>query len=328
MTQPIRWGILSTASIANAFASDLPRVKDAELLAVASRTLQKADNFGDKYDIPRRYGSYEDLVADEDIDAIYVATPHGRHYADAMLCLRAGKAVLCEKAFTLNAREARSLINYARAHDIFLMEAMWTRFIPAVQHAQQLVADGTIGDVRSLQAEFGFKAPYDPDSRLFNPELGGGALLDIGIYPMTLLYLFLGAPESMTSSAILGETGVDEQSGIVLQYSNETTASINMSMRVRMNNTATIYGTKGYIRLHGNFWHAKAFDLVIYDQKEETIPVPYDGGGYQFEIEEATRCLQEGKLESDIAPLDETLEIMQLLDALRADWGVRYPHEM
>lgn len=328
MTKVIRWGILSTGNIAHALAGDLPLVENSELLAVASRSQTSADKFGDQYNIPRRYASYEDMVNDPDIDVIYVATPHGRHYADAMLCLRGGKAVLCEKAFALNAKETRALIQYARANDLFLMEAMWSRFIPAIQQIQNLIQSGAIGQVRMVTANFGFNADFDATSRLFDPQLGGGALLDIGIYPLTLAWLICGAPESIVSRAITGKTGVDEQAGVVMRYPDGAIANLVFSLQAKMPDTASIYGTEGTINIHPRWWYTKSFEIVRPSGEIELIDAPYAGRGYQFEAQEVVNCLLSGQLESNTAPLDETLAIMEIMDGLRSDWGVKYPHEM
>ncbi|MEC9381026.1 MAG: Gfo/Idh/MocA family oxidoreductase, partial [Candidatus Latescibacterota bacterium] len=219
MTDPIRWGILGTGNIAKQFARGLTSVEDARLVAVGSRAPETAAAFGDEFEVPHRHATYEALAADDEVDAIYVSTPHPFHKDNSILCLTSGKAVLCEKPFTVNAAEAAAVIDVARAENRFLMEAMWTRFVPAVVRLRQLLAEGAIGDVRMVQADFGFRAGVNPEGRLFNLDLGGGALLDVGIYSLSFAAMILGAsPDQVVSAANLGSTGVDEQSAFLLRY--------------------------------------------------------------------------------------------------------------
>lgn len=322
-----RWGILATGSIAASMAEALQAVEEAELLAVGSRSQASADAFGDKWQILRRYSSYEALVADPDIDIIYIATPHNFHYENMRLCLNAGKHVLCEKPLTLNANEAAECIELAQEKGLFLMEAVWMRFFPAMAQVRQWVADGTIGDVRLIQADFCINVPYDPQHRLYNPALGGGALLDLGIYPLSFTTMLLGHPTKTIGRAHIGETGVDEVMALTLLYDNDTTAHLVSSMRLNKPIEATIFGSKGSIQVHPTFLHAKDLTLHVYGEEAQKVSVPYLGNGYVHEVEEVHACLRAGKLESDLMPLAETYHMMQLMDELRAEWRVVYPGE-
>lgn len=328
MTHKIRWGILSTGFIAKTFAEGLAVLPDAELIAVGSRTQASADSFGKLFDIPRRYASYEALAQDPDVDVIYVATPHPFHKENSLLCLEAGKAVLCEKPFAINAEEAEAVIKVAQAKQLFIMEAMWTRFIPLMVKLRQLLAEGAIGEVRMLTADFGFRIPFNAQSRLLNPELGGGALLDVGIYPVSLAFmLFGGAPAEITSMAHLGQTGVDEQAAITFRYPEGQLALLHTAVRTETPQEAIIMGTEGRIKIHAPWWRPSRLTLSLPRQPDEVIDIPYHGNGYNYEAAEVMRCLRAGKLQSDTMPHEETLTIMQTLDKIRAQWGLSYPSE-
>ncbi len=246
----IRWAILGTGKIASEFAEGLSQLKDATLLAVGSRQLETAQRFARQYGVPHAYGSYTELVADSEIDVVYIATPHVTHKTYCLLCLAAGKAVLCEKPFTLNRAEAQEVIALARAKGLFCMEAMWTRFIPLMRRVQQLIAADTIGEVRMLQASLGFQVPFDPAHRAYNLDLGGGALLDLGVYGLSLASQLLGVPEVITSHATIGTTGVDEQAAVTLGYRQGQIATITTSLNTYCANDAVIMGTKGALHIH------------------------------------------------------------------------------
>jgi dihydrodiol dehydrogenase / D-xylose 1-dehydrogenase (NADP) len=324
----IRWGILSTGNIAAKFAEGLKQLPDAELAAVGSRTQASADSFGEQWGIPRRHGSYAALMADPEVDAIYIGTPHPLHHENALGCLEAGKAVLCEKPFTINARQTEEVIARARKKRIFLMEAMWTRFLPVFVKIRALLSEGALGDVRQVQVDFGFRAEVNPKSRLFDPALGGGALLDLGVYPVSLSSMVFGeAPRRIVSAATLGATGVDEQSAAVMEYSDGRLAVISCSFRFDSPQEAHLIGTRGRIRIHPPWWHADTITVSRADRKDETITLPNLGNGYPHEAVEVMQCLRNGKLESDVMPLEESLRIMQTLDSIRAEWGLKYPGE-
>ncbi|NBC19308.1 MAG: Gfo/Idh/MocA family oxidoreductase [Bacteroidetes bacterium] len=326
-TSVIRWGILGTGGIARKFAADLQLLPDATLHAVGSRAEERANTFGDRFDVPQRYGAYADLAADPDVDIVYVATPHPSHHADARVCLAAGKAVLCEKPFTLNADEAADLIALARERGLFLMEAMWTRFLPVFGDVQRLLDAHAIGEVQLVQGDICAHRAFDAGHRLFNPELGGGALLDLGVYPISLASQVLGPPDAVTSSAVLGATGVDEQSAYVLRYDSGAMAVLAASFRTNGPREIVISGTGGRIRIHARWWCATTITIERDGQDAETIARPYEGHGYQFEAAHAMDCLRAGRAESPVMPLGETLQIMQTLDRLRAPWGLVYPGE-
>ena len=327
MTDTIRWGILGTGAIAKTFAEGLSVLPDAELVAVGSRTQDSADAFGDAYHIPHRHPSYAALASDRDVDVIYIGTPHSLHCEDTIMCLDAGKAVLCEKPFAINASQATDMIALAREKGLFLMEAMWSRFLPIIVQVRGLLADGAIGDLRMLSVDFGFRADVDPKSRLFDPHLGGGALLDVGIYPISLASMLLGPPTRITSMAHLGETSVDEQAAIIFGYGEGQLAILATAIRTDTPVEATLSGTKGRIRIHAPWYHGTALTLSVTDHEDVVMRLPYKGNGYTHEAIEVMRCLREGKLESDIMSLDETLSIMETMDTVRAQWGLSYPME-
>lgn len=323
----VRWGILGTGRIATTFAEGLQALPDAELTAVGSRSEQAAANFGTRFGATRHYASYAALAADPNVDIIYVATPHPQHHASARLCLEAGKAVLCEKPFTLNASQARDLVQLARERHLFLMEAMWTRFLPALTEVQRLVAEGAIGEPRILTADFGFHKEFDPSHRLFDLTLGGGALLDVGVYLISLASLFFGPPAQIQSLATLGPTGVDEQAALLLGYNNGRLAQLTAAITTATPMEATLIGSAGSIRLHSPWWRATSFSVASNGNAAQTSEAPFVGNGYCHEAAEAMRCLRAGVGESPIMPLDETLAVMATMDRVRVDWGLRYPGE-
>ena len=322
-----RWGILGPGNIAKKFATGLQALDDAELVAVGSRAKERADAFADQFKAPRRYGSYETLVQDPDVDAIYVATPHPFHKENSILCLEAGKAVLCEKPFAINQREAQAVIDVARRKQVFLMEAMWTRFLPVTLKVREWITSGAIGQVQMMSADFGFRANVNPQGRLFNLHLGGGGLLDVGIYPISYASMVFGAqPKKIFSQANIGETGVDEQTAMVFGYEGGGMALLSCAVRTRTPHEATIMGTNGMISVPPAFWNGTKATLSA-GGKTETIDLPHKGNGYEYEAAEVARCVRAGKIESDGLPHAETLAVMQTLDAVRAQWGLKYPME-
>ncbi len=323
----IRWGILSTGRIARAFASALKQVPGAKLFAVGSRHRVTADEFAINYDVPRAYDSYEALAADPDVDVIYVGTPHPMHAENTLMCLRAGKHVLCEKPFAVNATQARAMIDLARQKRLFLMEAMWTRFIPAVVRAKALIDDGALGKLWMMSGTFGFRAPFNPKGRLFAPELGGGSLLDVGVYVLSFASWLFGAPKHIQSAARIGSTGVDEHAVMQLVYEGGELAALASAISLKMPIEVLLAGTEGYLTLHEPFYKTQRFTVTPVEGEPQTYHVPYEGNGYQFQAIEVMRCLRAGLLESPNMPLDETLQIMQTMDAIRAQWGLRYPDE-
>ncbi|MDU4695388.1 MAG: Gfo/Idh/MocA family oxidoreductase [Paenibacillus sp.] len=323
----IKWGILAAGGIAESFAGDLAYAKNGEAYAIGSRNLEKAKAFAEKIGIPKAYGSYEELVADPEVDAVYVATPHPYHKENVLTALRAGKAVLCEKPFTVNSTELEELVAYARERKLFLMEAMWTRFLPVIRRVREWLAAGRIGEVRLVKADFGFRVGWDPAGRLLNPELGGGALLDAGIYPISFASMVLGPhPQHVQSTAHLGETGVDEHFSVLLTYNNGAVASLNGAVRLAIGNDAYIHGTNGKIYVPG-FLNATTATLYVDGEEPETVTDDRTFKGYAYEAEAVGRALSAGLTESSDIPLDESLAILRLMDQIRGQWGLKYPFE-
>jgi len=327
MVNSIRWGILGTGWIANEFAQGLAQLADAELVAVGSRTAESAQRFGEQYHVPHRHASYQALAEDADVDVIYVATPNLLHKEHSLLCLESGKPVLCEKPFALNAREAAEMIQVAREKKLFLMEAMWSRFLPLMAKVRTLLAEGAIGDVQMLVADLCIQFDFDPADRRYAPDLGGGTLLDLGVYPISFASMIMGPPSKIATLAHLGETGVDEQAGIVFRYNQGQVSTLHTSIRVDSPVEAIPLGTKRQIRLHPWWLQPDTLTLSVTGQETTTIEMPFEGNGYQFEAAAVMDCLRANKLESDLMPLDETLSIMQTMDAIRAQWGLKYPME-
>ena len=328
MNEKIRWGILGSGRIAKSLAEGLSVLPEAELAAVGSRSQESADAFGEQFNVPRRHPSYEALANDPEVDVIYVATPHSLHKENTLICLEAGKRVLCEKPFAVNAAEAREMVRVARQHDVFLMEGMWARFPPGMVKVRQLIADGAIGEVRSLQADFGFKAKdRDPKGRLFNPELAGGSLLDIGIYPVSLSSMLFGKPVEIVSTWHKGETGVDEQSAYLFRHPGGALSVMHASIQAETSQEVVISGSEGRIRIERQCWRPQEILLTREDDSEERFSLPFEGNGFNYEAAEVMRLLRAGKKESEIMPLDESIAVMETLDAIRAQWGLRYPME-
>ena len=324
MTRIIRWGILGTGRIARDFASGLRATPDAVLAAVGSRSVDSAASFASAFEVPLVFGSYEELVACPGIDIIYIATPHPMHAANAILALRAGKAVLCEKPFAMNRREAGEMVALARAKNLFLMEAMWTRFMPALAEVKRIIASGEIGKVTQLHADFGFSATPDPAHRVNDPTLGGGALLDRGIYPLSIACALLGQVETVQAQAIMGETGVDLTTAFTMRHAGGTLSVCSCSLRARAPSELVVSGTRGSVRMHRMFHMAESITVDLLDGPSRTISTPWIGNGYAHEAIEAGRCLREGLLESPAMTHDDTLAIMGLLDTIRKQIGLRY----
>ncbi len=322
------WAILGLGNIAHKFAQDLALVPQARLHAVASRSLAKAQAFATEFDVPHAVGSYEDLLTVPGIDAVYIATPHSEHCAHTLLCLRAGLPVLCEKAFAQNVSQAQEMVRVARERRVFLMEAFWTRFFPAIAQALALVEAGYIGDVKHLEADFGFATPYQPEGRLFNPALAGGSLLDIGVYPLFISQLFLGIPSAVGAVATPAPTGVDLNCAMSLAYPSGATASLFSTIAAQTENRCVLYGTKGKLHLLGRF-HAPVGVQVqlVGEESPQVFPCPTPGIGYHYEAAHVQACLAQHLTESPLLSLDFSLHLMQQLDAVRQQIKLRYPGE-
>ncbi len=327
MARTINWGIIGLGKIAHKFAQDLKMVKDARLLAVASSSTGRSQEFAKTYGAQYDYGTYEGILECPDLDVVYIATPHNLHYENTLLCLRKGIAVLCEKPFSITAAQTAEMIETARSSNTFLMEALWTRFLPMMEKVLELIASGAIGEVWSVKADFGFKADFEPRSRLYDPQLGGGALLDIGIYPVFLAQLLFGKPEKIKALAHMGPTGVDEETGVIFEYSGGQMAHLHASIRSKTKTEAFIYGELGTIHIHSRWHESSGFTLLIPDQRPQDFMFTMRGKGYNFEAQEVVLCLQEGLKESPRWPLESTRSLMTLLDDIRREAGIVYAED-
>jgi predicted dehydrogenase len=308
----IRWGIIGTGGIAQAFARDLEHTDTGVVAAVGSRRPETAEAFG----FGRAHGSYEALVEDPDVDAVYVATPHPFHHANARLALEAGKPVLVEKAFTMNAAEARDLVALARERGLFLMEAMWTRFLPHMAALRTLIADGELGELVTVIADHGQWFPKDLDFRLFAPELGGGALLDLGVYPVSFASMLLGAPAAIATLSTPAFTGVDGTTSILLRAAGGAHAVLTCTSAAVSPTTAAIVGTDARVEIPGRWYGPNPLHLFPREGEPRVIETPSVGHGLHYEAAEVARCLEAGLLESPLLPLDETISIMEIMDAI------------
>ncbi|MFC8271209.1 Gfo/Idh/MocA family protein [Streptomyces sp. NPDC057271] len=328
MGKTVRWGVLATGGIAAKFAGDLLAADDNEVVAVASRTKASARAFADRFGIPRAYGGWAALVADPDVDVVYVATPHHAHREAAGLALEAGKPVLCEKALTLNAREAEELVALARDRGLFLMEAMWMYCNPLIRRIRELVAEGAVGEVRTVQADFGLAGPFAADHRLRDPALGGGALLDLGVYPVSFAQLLLGEPDSVQAHALLSPEGVDLNTGMLLGWSSGASALLSCSLVADTPMVASVTGSAGRIDVPAGFFFPDRFTLRRHGREPEEFVLDGDRQSLLPEAAEVARCLRAGLTESPLVPLDGSLAVMRTLDAVRDRIGVRYPGEL
>ena len=319
----IRWGILGAGGIAHKMADAIIHHTASELVAVGSRTPGKAEAFVADAGEGTAYTSYEEVVNDPDVDAVYVATTHNDHHEPALLAIEAGKHVLVEKAFTQNTAQAETVIAAARAKGVYLQEAMWTRFLPHVVELRAAIERGEIGDIVSLQADHSQALTHV--ERMFRPELAGGALLDLGVYPIAFAHDILGVPDAITAVGRLRDTGVDGQVSMVFEYPTSQ-ATLHTTMEVRGPNTAVITGTEGRIEIADTFYAPSTFTVTRQDGTSWT----YDGrveNGFQYEAAELARNVAEGRMESAILPLDQTLEIMRIMDEVRDQIGLVYPNE-
>ncbi len=325
----VKWGILSTGAIAHTFAKTLVFNENSIPYAVASRTQEKAENFGKEYGFEKCYGSYEDLVKDEEVEVVYIGTPMHSHYEDSLLCLNNGKHVLCEKAVTLNTKELEELLRVAKEKNLFFMEAMWMKCLPAFLKAKELVLSGVIGEVEMIKADFCNRCGYDENNRLFRLDTGGGALLDLGVYTISFATSFLGLePSEIVSFAQFGQSGADFEDTVILKYEKGAFAALNSGFNSSSRNNATIIGSKGTIEFAEWFFFATEFNLYDKDNKfVEKFTFSHDLNGYEFEVREVESCLEAGKLESDLVPHNDSIKIMKIMDTCRSQWGFKYPNE-
>ena len=328
MNNKIKWGILSTGHISKKFADALALLPDAVLAAVASRDLETAKNFAEKYNVPKAYGTYEELAADPDIDVIYIGTPHTFHLENSVMCMRKGKAVLCEKALTINAAEAREMVRVAREQNLFLMEAMITRHVPLIKKVLAWIREGRIGEVRMVRASRCARGVFPPGARQMNPELGGGSLLDVGVYVISFAsMIFQKSPLETVGIGHIGDWESDEQGVAILKYGNGEIADLSFALRTAAVNEAYIFGTEGYIKIDDVFAVPTKASLFVNKVEVEVLEEPIIGNALNYEAEEVMRCLKLGLKESPFMPMDESVQIMEIMDNIRKPWGLVYPND-
>jgi predicted dehydrogenase len=329
MNETIKWGILGTGRISRAFAEGLKCTSNGSLHGVASRTKTNADLFGEEWEVPRAFENYQALAESDEIDAVYIATPHTQHAENSILCMKNGKSVLCEKPFAVNSAQVEKMMAQAKESNVLLMEGMWSRFPPLMYKLREILSSGQIGEIRTLQADFGFSPPSrDPKGRLFNLELAGGSLLDIGIYPISLASMVMGRPDSFVSDWHCGPTGVDEQASLVFKYKNGSMALLHSSLESETRQEAFISGTEGNILIHKQCWKPQKMTVdFLRSGKTDVIEMPFVGNGFNYEAEAFGELMLSGKKESPIMPLNESLEIIKLMDEIRSSWGLKYPGE-
>jgi predicted dehydrogenase len=327
VTSEIRWGIVGPGRIAEQVVKDFGVVDGARAVAVASRSLDRARDFAARHGIDRAHGSYADLLADPEVDVVYVATPHPQHSAVALAALRSGKALLVEKAFTATVAGAREVIELSRETGVFAMEAMWTRFQPAVVRLRELIAEGAIGEVRSVQADLGVQRDFDPTDRLFAKELGGGALLDLGVYVVSFAQMLLGDPDTVHATGSTFENGVDAEASLLLGYADGRSATLMTSLHNALPGQARVFGTAGWIDVLPRFHHPQTIVLHRAGAEAEEITLPQLGGGYSHELIEVTECLRAGRTESAVMPLADTLAVQQVLEDAAGQLGVTFTED-
>lgn len=319
------WAILGCGKIASKFAEDLHRTPGANLYAVASRNQEKADLFREAFNAEVSYGSYKEMVRDNTIDIVYIATPHMFHKEHTLLCLKNNLAVLCEKAFAMNQGEVEEMIAFAKAQNLFLMEALWTHFVPHYQFVLQTVESGTLGKIKSLEADFGFNAPFDPASRLYNKSLGGGSLLDVGIYPVFAALTLLGYTENISAKAHIGPTGVDHHCSMTLTYGNDVTATLFSAIDTQTDTTCLITLEKGEILIHSRFHDPTRVTVTINGVSEtHEFPIPLGVNGYHYEILHCQDMLSKGRTESTIMTFEKSRNLIKMLDTIRTKIKLEY----
>jgi predicted dehydrogenase len=314
VTEEIRWGVVGPGRIAEKVVEDFAVVDGARVVAVASRSRDRAQDFASRHGIERAHGSYAEVLADPEVDVLYVATPHPQHHAVALGALRAGKALLVEKAFTATLAGAREVVELSRETGVFAMEAMWTRFQPAVVRLRELIADGAVGEVRSVQADLGVQRDFDPADRLFAKDLGGGALLDLGVYVVSFAQMLLGDPDTVTATGSTFSTGVDAEVSLLLGYADGRSAALMTSLRNGLPGQARVFGTAGWIDVLPRFHHPQTIVLHRAGAEPEEITLPQLGDGYAHELVEVTECVRAGRSESAVMPLADTIAVQQVLE--------------
>jgi predicted dehydrogenase len=327
MGKRYRWGIIGAGHIAHKFADALRHVENAKLQAIASTNAQRAKEFAKKYSIPDIHDGYGKLFSSEAVDIVYIATPHNFHCNNALDALKAQKHVLCEKPMAVNRSQVKQMINAAQENTVFLMEAMWTRFLPMMTEVRDIIEDGTIGDPQLLYADFGVKFDYDPKHRTYNPDLAGGALLDLGVYCIALASMIFGKPNTILSTVKIAETGVDERSTVILEYENAKVAVLFQALDLEGPREALIVGTEGSIKLHSGWTAGSDYSLKLNNGTEKKISAETCENGFIYQIMAVQDSLDAGKTQCELMSLDETLAITETMDALRSQWGLTYPFE-
>jgi predicted dehydrogenase len=327
VTEDIRWGIIGPGRIAQNVVKDFAVVDGARAVAVASRSQERAEAFAGRHGLERAYGSYSELIADPDVDVLYLATPHPQHHALALAGIRAGKALLVEKAFTATAAGAQEVVDLARETGVFVMEAIWTRFQPVIVAVRDLVADGAIGEVRSVQADLGVTRVYDPTDRLFNVALGGGALLDLGVYVVNIAQMMLGNPSRVVAAGSLFPSGADAEASLLLDYGDGRTAALTTSLRNALPGQARVFGTAGWIDILPRFHHPETIVLHRAGAEPGTITRTPVGAGYAHELIEVTDGVRAGRTESAVMPLADTLAVQSILGEAAEQLGVRHAED-
>ncbi|MHA7155783.1 Gfo/Idh/MocA family protein [Arthrobacter sp. TMN-50] len=331
--KPLRWGVVATGRIANNVTHDIAGLEDSVLQAVSSRSQASAQAFAAEFGFATSYHDadgvtgYQRLFDDPAVDVVYIATPHAQHYEVAEAALESGKHVLCEKAFTVNAREAAELIDRARANNLFLMEALWSRFLPSVNRAWEIIHSGELGEIRWVQADLGFPSDHGRDHRLWDPAAGGGALLDLTVYPLTWALGALGFPSAVTATAALNDDGIDTQNGLTLTYRNGAQAQLTSSLVSSGPGQATVSGSAGWLRTGSVLHNPRELTIQPHQGEQRVETFVQAGRGYVYELRETTRCIQQGLTESPTMPWADTLNIMRLLDGVRDQLGLRYVND-
>ena len=316
MNKTYKWGILGAARIAKKFAEGLKILPNAELYAIAARSQERAEAFKEKHGFTKAFGCYEEMLADPELDVVYIATTNNLHFEHTMMCLEAGKAVLCEKPFASNLSQVEQMVKKAREKKVFLMEALWSRFVPSMIQFKEMAGNGTIKRPMLLQCDFGFISHFDPNNRVYNPELGGGSIPDIGIYPVfTAIYLF-GKPETIEVVSVPAPTGTDWTTSVLFKHKNKEISMLTSSFEMILNNEARVYGEGGYLKLHNMFHMPTRLTLRTNDGRETEVPVNHIGNGYNYEAVEVMDCLDRGLIESSALPHSFSIDLIKILDEI------------
>ncbi len=323
MDKKINWGIIGLGKIAHKFAADLKLSKRAVLYGVASRDAAKAELFKEKYKSVKSYGSYEALADDPEIDIVYIATPHVSHFENTMMCLEKGKSVLCEKPLGMNSEQVKKVADEARRRNLFLMEGIWTRFIPATEKLLEILDERLIGDLVSVRADFGFKGEFDSESRIYNKKLGAGSLLDIGIYPVYLSLLTLGIPKNIKAFARMTETDVDSYCAMLFDYADGSKANLESTIEADTPVEGYIYGSKGSVKMHSRFHHTEKLTITR-NGKSEALEMKIEGNGYLYEIEEVNKCLSNHQTENEKLPWAASFQLISIMESVLKEIGLSY----